>query len=100
MGAGNVGGAIARGAARAGHRVVVTANDPQHARQVAEEVGGAAAASAESLNARFRQAARRRGHFPTEQAAMKILYLVANRNAGAAGASPAGSTVGPRPSTP
>jgi putative transposase len=30
----------------------------------------------ESLNARFRQAARRRGHFPTEQAALKSLYLV------------------------
>jgi putative transposase len=30
----------------------------------------------ESLNARFRQATRRRGHFPTEQAAMKVLYLV------------------------
>jgi transposase-like protein len=29
----------------------------------------------ESLNSRFRQAIRRRGHFPTEQAAMKILYL-------------------------
>lgn len=29
----------------------------------------------ESLNARFRQAVRRRGHFPNEQAAMKILYL-------------------------
>lgn len=29
----------------------------------------------ESLNARFRQATNRRGHFPTEQAAMKILYL-------------------------
>jgi putative transposase len=29
----------------------------------------------ESLNSRFRQAVRRRGHFPTEQAAMKILYL-------------------------
>jgi transposase-like protein len=29
----------------------------------------------ESLNARFRAAVRRRGHFPTEQAAMKILYL-------------------------
>jgi putative transposase len=30
----------------------------------------------ESLNARFRQAIRRRGHFPTEQAALKVLYLV------------------------
>ncbi|SEG81648.1 Transposase, Mutator family [Thermomonospora echinospora] len=30
----------------------------------------------ESLGARFRQAARRRGHFPTEQAALKVLYLV------------------------
>jgi putative transposase len=30
----------------------------------------------ESLNARFRQATRRRGHFPTEQAALKVLYLV------------------------
>ena len=30
----------------------------------------------ESLNARFRRATRARGHFPTEQAAMKTLYLV------------------------
>jgi len=30
----------------------------------------------ESLNARFRQACRRRGHFPDEQAALKVLYLV------------------------
>ena len=29
----------------------------------------------ESLNARFRQATNRRGHFPTEQAALKVLYL-------------------------
>jgi putative transposase len=29
----------------------------------------------ESLNSRFRQAVRRRGHFPTEQAALKVLYL-------------------------
>ena len=29
----------------------------------------------ESLNARFRRAVRARGHFPTEQAAMKCLYL-------------------------
>jgi transposase-like protein len=29
----------------------------------------------ESLNSRFRQAIRRRGHFPTEQSAIKILYL-------------------------
>ncbi len=31
----------------------------------------------ESLNARFPRAVRHRGHFPNEQAAMKILYLVA-----------------------
>ena len=30
----------------------------------------------ESLNARYRPAVRARGHFPTEQAAMKTLYLV------------------------
>jgi putative transposase len=30
----------------------------------------------ESLNARFRQATRRRGHFPDEQAALKVLFLV------------------------
>jgi putative transposase len=30
----------------------------------------------ESLNARFRQATRRRGHFPSEQAVLKVLYLV------------------------
>lgn len=29
----------------------------------------------ESLNARFRAATRRRGHFPNEQSALKILYL-------------------------
>lgn len=33
--------------------------------------------SIESLNSRFRRAVRHRGHFPTEQAAMKVLYLVA-----------------------
>ncbi|GAB3512512.1 IS256 family transposase [Amycolatopsis cihanbeyliensis] len=32
----------------------------------------------ESLNARFRQATRRRGHFPNDQAALKVLYLVIN----------------------
>ena len=31
----------------------------------------------ESLNARFRRAVRHRGHFPNEQAAMKVLYLTA-----------------------
>ncbi|AKT52125.1 transposase [Arsenicicoccus sp. oral taxon 190] len=30
----------------------------------------------ESLNARYRRAVRARGHFPNEQAAMKVLYLV------------------------
>lgn len=29
----------------------------------------------ESLNARFRRSVRARGHFPTEQAALKCLYL-------------------------
>lgn len=33
----------------------------------------------ESLNARFRRAVRHRGHFPNEQAAMKVLYLVATQ---------------------
>jgi transposase-like protein len=31
----------------------------------------------ESLNARFRRAVRHRGHFPNEQAALKVLHLVA-----------------------
>jgi putative transposase len=31
--------------------------------------------SIESVNARLRRAVRARGHFPTEQAAMKCLYL-------------------------
>jgi putative transposase len=31
----------------------------------------------ESLNARFRRAVRHRGNFPNEQAALKVLYLVA-----------------------
>ena len=29
------------------------------------------------MNARFRKSVRHRGHFPTEQAALKVLYLVA-----------------------
>lgn len=33
--------------------------------------------SIESLNARFRKAAVRRGHFPTDDAAIKVLYLTA-----------------------
>jgi putative transposase len=33
----------------------------------------------ESLNSRFRQATRRRGHFPNEQAALKVLYQVIRR---------------------
>jgi transposase-like protein len=33
----------------------------------------------ESLNARFRQAVSRRGHFPTEQAALKVLDLCVKR---------------------
>lgn len=33
----------------------------------------------ESLNARFRRGVRHRGHFPNEQAAMKVLYLIATR---------------------
>jgi transposase-like protein len=32
----------------------------------------------ESLNARFLTAVRNRGHFPNEQAAMKVFYLVAH----------------------
>ena len=31
------------------------------------------------MNARFRRAVRHRGHFPTEQAALKVLYLVATQ---------------------
>jgi putative transposase len=31
----------------------------------------------ESMNARFRRSVRHRGHFPTDQAAMKVLYLTA-----------------------
>jgi putative transposase len=39
----------------------------------------------ESLNARFRQATRRSGHSPSEQPALKVLYLVVRekrKNAG------------------
>jgi transposase-like protein len=34
----------------------------------------------ESLNARFRRAVHHRGHFPNEQAALKVLYLVATQH--------------------
>jgi predicted dinucleotide-binding enzyme len=42
IGAGNVGGALARGAAKAGHNVSVTATHPDHAQGLASEVGGQA----------------------------------------------------------
>lgn len=42
LGAGNVGGALARGIAQAGHSVVVTATELADARSVATEVGGIA----------------------------------------------------------
>ena len=34
----------------------------------------------EALNAKLRRAVRARGHFPTDEAAMKLLYLVLNRS--------------------
>jgi len=34
----------------------------------------------ESLNAKLRRAVRARGHFPTDEAAMKLLFLVLNRS--------------------
>jgi transposase-like protein len=36
----------------------------------------------ESLNAKFRRAIRKRGHFPTEQSALKVLYLTTIRKEG------------------
>ena len=36
----------------------------------------------ESLNAKLRRAVRTRGHFPTDEAAMKLLYLVLRQAAG------------------
>ena len=43
IGAGNVGGAVARGVTKAGHAVIVTAADPAQAQSVAQQVGGTAA---------------------------------------------------------
>lgn len=45
IGAGNVGGALAAAAARAGHDVVVSASDPASAAQTAQTAGATAAAS-------------------------------------------------------
>jgi putative transposase len=39
----------------------------------------------ESLNARFRRSTRQRGHFPNEQAALKVLYLTIRRTDGRGG---------------
>jgi transposase-like protein len=48
----------------------------------------------ESLNARFRRAVRHRGHFPNEQAALKVLYLVATEGERTEPIPPGGSTPG------
>jgi 8-hydroxy-5-deazaflavin:NADPH oxidoreductase len=47
IGAGGAGGAIARAVAKAGHSVVVSAVDQEHAKQAAEQAGGSVAASNE-----------------------------------------------------
>ncbi len=36
--------------------------------------------SIEALNSKLRRAVRARGHFPTDEAAMKLLFLVLNRS--------------------
>jgi putative transposase len=48
----------------------------------------------ESLNARFRAAVRRRGHFPTEQAALKVLFLTVRERRPTEPTQPARSTAG------
>ena len=47
-----------------------------------------------SLDARSRQAVRRRGYFPSEQAAMKILYLTVRERRPTAATAPEGSIAG------
>ncbi len=54
----------------------------------------------DSLNARFRQATRRRGHFPNEQAALKILYLTIREKGPNRSNPPGRSTAGSPYSTP
>jgi Transposase, Mutator family len=54
----------------------------------------------ESLNARYRRAIRARGHFPTEQAALKCLYLVTRSLDPPEQAAPDGRCVGNPSSTP
>ena len=51
----------------------------------------------ESLNARFRAAMRRRGHFPDEQSALKVLYLAAKQREKNKGGQPTGRINGWRP---
>lgn len=45
IGAGNVGGALAKGSVRAGHRVAISAKDPSHAKAKADAAGARAATS-------------------------------------------------------
>jgi Transposase, Mutator family len=54
----------------------------------------------ESINARLRRAVNARGHFPTEQAALKCLYLAITSLDRPAGAASGGPTGGRPPSTP
>ena len=53
----------------------------------------------ESINARYRRAVKARGHFPTEQAALKCLYLVTRSLDPPGRAGPSGRCAGSRRST-
>ena len=44
------------------------------------DASGAANNAIEALNAKLRSAVRARGHFPTDEAALKLLFLVLHRS--------------------
>ncbi|WP_369678896.1 transposase [Sinorhizobium medicae] len=54
----------------------------------------------EALNSKLRRAVRSRGHFPGDEAAMKLLYLVLNNAAGAMETGAAGMGRGKGHSSP
>jgi len=55
--------------------ILIVARHPEEVRRIVYTTN-----AIEALNAQLRRAVRARGHFPSDEAATKLLYLILNRS--------------------